>query len=287
MSSAPDFQRLHRLAYKLRKEALRMIFEAQSGHPASSLALADLFSLLYFAKILRHHPKRPYWDKRDYLLVSNGHISALIYASLAYAGFFEKTELKTFRKINSRLQGHPHFAPDGEDILPGIESSSGPLGQGLSQAAGLALGLKMDGKKNLVFCLMSDGEQQEGQIWEAYQFIIAKKLENLITIVDQNAIQISGNIKDVLPLGDLKLKYMSFGFRVLETNAHQLTNLWKTLEQAKEAKKPTLILLNSCPGKGVSFMENDFRWHGKAPNKSEYHQAMAELEIREKEAYEQ
>lgn len=284
MSATIDrFQHLERLSYQIRQDVLTMIYQAQSGHPASSLGLADLLTVLYFSKILRYDPKRAEWPKRDYLFISNGHISALLYAVLAKAGFFPREELSSFRQINSRLQGHLHYLPSGSEKLPGVENSSGPLGQGLSQAAGLAYGLKMDERKNKVFCLMSDAEQQEGQTWEAYNFILAKKLTNLVSLVDCNQIQISGKVKEVMSIGNLHLRLLSWGFHVEEVSAHNYQELNSILLASKEERKtPLVILLKSIPGKGVSFMENDFSWHGKAPNQSEYQQAINELKIREK-----
>lgn len=280
---AQDFKKLEKESYKIRQLILSMIFEAQSGHPAGSLGMADVFTALYFGKILRHDPKKPNWNKRDYFLLSNGHICPGLYATLAQRGYFPIGELKTFRQINSRLQGHPHFEANSKNNLPGIENSSGPLGQGYSQAAGIAYALKMDEKKNKVFCMMSDGEQQEGQIWEAYQFVIHHQLNNLIGIIDYNNIQISGNIDQVLSLGNLKLKLISFGFKVFEIDAHNFKEIIETLNKAKETKKqPVIILAKSIAGKGVSFMENDYHWHGKAPNKTEFDQAIKELKIKEK-----
>jgi len=278
-----NYQAISRIAWQIRRESLQMIYEAQSGHPAGSLGMADIFTTLFFGKILRHDSKRPNWDKRDYFFLSNGHISPVFYATLAKDGYFPIEELKTFRQINSRLQGHPHFTFDSKLTLPGIENSSGPLGQGLSQAVGMALALKMDQKKNKVFCMMSDGEQQEGQIWEAYQFIIHHRLNNLINMIDYNQIQISGTTKQVLSLGNLKLKLISFGFKVLEMNAHDFADIFEKFDLAKkETKQPVIIIANSIPGKGVSFMENNHEWHGKAPTASEYNQAMKELAIKEK-----
>lgn len=283
MPASPiDTLRLQRLAYHIRQQALTMIYQAQSGHPASSLGLADLLTVLYFAKILRYDPQRPDWNKRDYLFVSNGHISALIYATLAKAGFFAESELNTFRQINSRLQGHLHYLSKGAEKLPGVENTGGPLGQGLSQAAGLAYALRMDGKKNRVFCLMSDAEQQEGQTWEAYNFIVAKKLTNLLPIIDCNNIQISGSVAEVMPLGNLRLRLISWGFQVTEVDGHNYQQLLTTLSSTKNSAQPQLILLKTIPGKGVAFMEKDYRWHGRAPNQSEFQQAMRGLKIRAK-----
>ena len=280
---AQDFKKLEKESYKIRQLILSMIFKAQSGHPAGSLGMADIFTALYFGKILRHDPKKPNWDKRDYFLLSNGHICPGLYATLAQRGFFPKEELKTFRQINSRLQGHTHFEVNSKNNLPGIENTSGPLGQGYSQAAGIAYALKMDNKKNKVFCMMSDGEQQEGQIWEAYQFVIHHQLNNLIGIIDYNNIQISGNLDQVLSLGNLKLKLISFGFKVFEINSHSFKEIIESLNKAKETKKqPVIVLAKNTPGKGVSFMENDYHWHGKAPNEKEFNQAIKELKIKEK-----
>jgi len=280
---AQDLKKLAKKSFQIRQSILSMIFNVQSGHPAGALGMSDIFTALYFANILRHDPKRADWDKRDYFLLSNGHICAALYASLAERGYFPKEELKTFRQINSRLQGHPHFEYGSKNNLPGIENSSGPLGQGYSQAAGIAYAFKMEGKKNKVFCMMSDGEQQEGQIWEAYQFVIHHRLNNLIGIIDYNKIQISGNTDQVLSLGNLKLKLISFGFKVLEIDAHNFEEIINSLEKAKETKKiPVIILARSIPGKGVSFMENDYKWHGKAPNEKEFEQAIRELKIKEK-----
>ena len=278
-----NYPTISKAAWQIRRDLLEMVYEAQSGHPASSLGMTDLFASLFIGRILRHDPKRPDWDKRDYFFLSNGHISPVFYATLAKDGYFPRSELKTFRQINSRLQGHPHFTFDPKHRLPGVENSSGPLGQGLSQATGMALALRMDQKKNQVFCLMSDGEQQEGQIWEAYQFIIHHRLTNLIGMIDCNNIQISGPVDRTLSLGNLKLKLMSFGFKVLEMDAHDIRDIFKTIAVAQEGhKQPVIIMAKSIPGKGVSFMEKDYHWHGKAPSESEYHQAMQELAIKEK-----
>ncbi len=277
------YHQLSKAAWQIRQDILTMIYRAGSGHPGGSLGMTDVFTALYLGKILRHDPKRPEWDKRDYLLVSNGHISPVIYATLAKAGYFDRSELSTFRQVSSRFQGHPHYVPQLSERVPGVENTSGPLGQGLSQAAGLALALRLDGKKNLVYCLMSDGEQQEGQIWEAYQFIAHHRLNQLIGVIDYNHIQISGTTKDVLDLGQLKAKLMSFGLRVLEMNAHDFASIFETFEKAKQPNQnPTIILAKSIPGKGVSFMEGDYRWHGKVPSNSEYNQALKELQIKEK-----
>ena len=281
-----DPKKLEKIALDLRQDVLQMIYRAQSGHPAGSLGMMDILVALYFTGILRHDPSRPAWDKRDYFLLSNGHICPALYSVLAERKYFPREELDSFRQIKSRLQGHPHFAFNNEgqidkEILPGIENTSGPLGQGLSQAAGLAYALKMDGKKNHVFCLSSDGEQQEGQAWEAYMFAAHHQLDNLTIIIDRNQIQISGNTREVMSLGKLKLKLISFGLHTLEVDAHNFTEITDSLEKAKDIKKQaTVVIANSIPGKGVAVMEKDYRWHGKAPNKKEFESAMQELRQR-------
>ncbi len=276
-------QQLNKIACKVRQDILRMTVLSGSGHIAGSFSITDVLVTLYFSKILRFDPKRPNWDKRDYFLLSNGHTCPALYAVLARSGFFDVAELDTYAQLGSRLQGHPHFAFGSKDNLPGLENTSGSLGQGISQAAGIAWAMKMDGKNNQVFCMMSDGEQQEGQVWEAYTFINYHHLDNFIGIIDCNNIQISGPIKKVMPLRDLKLKLMSFGFRVLEADAHDFADLEKKLTHAKENKsQATIILASSLAGKGVSFMENDSKWHSHIPSENEYSQAIKELQIKEK-----
>jgi transketolase len=277
--------KLQKIALTIRQDILAMIYQAQSGHPAGSLGMTDLLTTLFNSGILRHDPQRPSWDKRDYFLLSNGHICPALYAVLAQQNYFPRVELEGFRKINSRLQGHPHFLMTNNELdkhtLPGVEITSGSLGHGSSQAAGLAYGLQMDGRKNHVFCLLSDGEQQEGQTWEAYLFAAHHRLKNLTFIIDKNNIQISGKTQEVMSLADLKLKLIAFGLHVLEVDAHDYTDLQNKLQKAKNNTQQTsLIIAHSTPGKGVSFMENDYRWHGKAPNKKEFESAMQELRLK-------
>ena len=279
---------LQKIAFNLRQDILAMIYQAQSGHPAGSLGMIDLILTLFATGILRHDPKRPAWEKRDYFLLSNGHICPALYAVLAQQKYFAREELETFRQINSRLQGHPHFLMNGKAInqktLEGVEVTSGSLGHGSSQAAGLAYALQMDNKNNHVFCLLSDAEQQEGQTWETYMFAAHHKLKNLTFIIDYNHIHISGNTKEVMSLGDLKLKLIAFGLHVLEVDAHDFSDLEKKLQKAKDNNKQTVaIIAHSIPGKGVSFMEKDYHWHGQAPNKKEFESAMQELRIKKQE----
>jgi len=260
-------------ANDIRIDIIRMIHEAGSGHPGGSLGMTDIFTALYFS-FLKIDVKNPSAPKRDYLILSNGHICPALYATMAHRGFFDKKELMSLRKLNSRLQGHPH-----RESLSGLETSSGPLGSGLSQAAGLALGLKMDKKKNHVFCLGSDGEHDEGNTWEAVLFAHKNHLDNLTYIIDRNRIQIDGRTEDVMPLGSLKEKYLSFGWGVIEIDGNDMHQIIHALSKAlHERNKPLVIIANTMPGKGVSFMEGKYEWHGKAPNDEETKKALEELE---------
>jgi transketolase len=261
-----------KIATQIRIEIIKMIAQAGSGHPAGSLGMADIFTVLYL-DILNHRPKNPSWSKRDYLILSNGHICPVLYATLAKTGYFSASELKTLRKKGSKLQGHPHFGS-----LLGVENSSGPLGQGISQACGLALSLKMDHKDNHVFCVMSDGEQQEGQTWEAYQLAAKYNLNNLTAIVDRNFIQIEGSTEKVMPLDPLTNKIKSFGWEVMEMNGHDFGQITVRLQNSKKSNRPTAIIAHTTPGKGVSFMENKSKWHGKAPNEQQTQLALEQLE---------
>jgi len=260
-------------ANSIRQNIIKMLNQAGSGHSAGSLGMADIFTALYF-KFLNIKPKKPDWPKRDYLVLSNGHICPAMYASMAKAGYFPEQELSTLRKTSSRLPGHPH-----RESLPGIETSSGPLGCGLSQAAGMALAIKMDKKKNKVFCITSDGEHQEGNTWEGVMFASKYGLDNLINIVDRNFIQIDGPTQHVMPLGSLKEKYHDFGWNVMETEGNNMEKVLLAIEKALTLKeKPTVIIAKTVPGNGVSFMENNYKWHGKAPNNEETEKALQELE---------
>ncbi len=263
---------LEETANKIREKIIEMLLEAGSGHSAGSLGMADVFTAFYF-HILRHDPKNPLWPDRDRLVLSNGHICPVLYASLAYAGYFPLEELMTLRKINSRLQGHPH-----RGVLPGIETTSGPLGSGLSQAIGMALTARLDKKKYRIYCLMSDGEHDEGNVWEAVLFAGKNKLSNLTVVMDRNNIQIDGFTENVMPLEPLREKYESFNWHVLEIDGHNMEQLVDAVSEAEAIyEKPTLIIAHTIPGKGVSFMENDFNWHGKPPNKEEAKKALHEL----------
>jgi transketolase len=235
--------------------------------------MADIFTALYF-QVMRHDPKRPDWDERDRLVLSNGHICPVLYCTMALAGYFPLEELKTLRKINSRLQGHPH-----RTALPGLETTSGPLGEGISQATGIALARGIANKKYTVFCLTSDGEHQEGNTWEALMLAAKYKIENLIVVVDRNRIQIDGDTEDVMPLEPLRAKYEAFNWHVQEIDGNDIAAFITAVAEAKKIRrKPTAIIAHTVPGKGVSFMENDYTWHGKPPNVEQAAKALAELD---------
>lgn len=270
-----DVHDLERLANEIRKDVIKMLLEAGSGHSAGPLALADIFTALYF-HLLNVNPKKPTDPNRDRFVLSAGHLCPVWYATLAHRGFFPHKELKTLRKLGSRLQGHPHFNMDrGKGVLPGIENASGPLGQGISQAIGMALAGKMDGAKWRVYCLGSDGELQEGQIWEAAMFAGNSKLHNLIWIIDRNNIQIDGFTEDVMPLEPLKEKLEMFHWHVIEVDGHNFHEFISACMHAKAIyERPAAIIAHTIPGKGVEFMEKDFHWHGVPPNKDQAKKAL-------------
>jgi len=259
-------------ATAIRESIIRMLLAAGSGHSAGSLGMADVFAALYFG-VLKYDPKQPWWPERDRLLLSNGHICPVLYATLAEAGFFPKEELLTLRKLGSRLQGHPVYR-----ALPGIESTSGSLGQGISVACGMALAAKISGKRHQVYCLMGDGEQDEGQVWEAYCFAGVHRLTHLTVIVDRNNIQSEGYTEDILPLEPFRQKLEAFGWYVLEVDGHDIEGIIKaTMEARAIAEKPVVIIAHTIPGKGVEFMEGMASWHAKSPNKEQARVALHEL----------
>lgn len=260
------------LANRIRQNAIEMVFLANSGHPGGPLGLADIYAVLYF-KILNYDPKNPSREDRDRHLLSNGHVCAVKYAAMALAGFFSEEELATFRKLGSRLQGHP-----STKFFPEMENSSGSLGQGLSQAHGLALGLKLKRNPAYVFVGMSDGECQEGMTWEAAMSASHYKTDNLIAYVDWNNIQIDGYVNEVMDLGDLEAKFKAFGWKVRVAFGHNFHEIENAFLWAKEEKgAPKVILFRNTLGKGVSFMENNPHWHGTPPKKEERDKALAEL----------
>ena len=263
---------LEEKANTIRQSIIEMLLEAGSGHTAGPLGMADVFTAFYF-HILNHDPKNPDWPERDRLVLSNGHICPVLYAAMAHAGYFPLEELKTLRKLGTRLQGHPH-----RGSLPGVETTSGPLGSGLSQAVGMAIGLKMDGKKNQVYCLMSDGEQECGQTWEAAMLAGKLHLDNLTALIDRNNIQIDGMTEDIMPLEPLRAKYEAFNWHVLEIDGHNFEEIANAFETARAIyEKPVLIIAHIIPGKGVPEIEFDYKWHGIPPNKEQAAKLLAEL----------
>ena len=269
-----DVKRLKLVANQIRQDLIEALVSAGSGHSAGPLGMADVFTALYF-NVLKHNPKFPFWEERDRLVLSNGHICPVLYSAMANAGYFPRRELNTLRHFGARLQGHPH-----RTALPGVETTSGPLGSGLSQASGMAYAFLMDKKKNQVYCLMSDGEQEAGQTWEAAMFAGKNKLRNLTAIIDRNNIQIDGHTEDIMPLEPLADKYRAFNWQVIEIDGN---NIQAVIDACNEAKtiyeKPTIIIAHNIPGKGVSFMENDHLWHGKPPTAEQGKVALTELQI--------
>lgn len=255
---------LEKKAVKARELVIETLVEAGSGHSAGPLGMADIFVAFYF-HILNHKPDQPDWDGRDRLVLSNGHICPIRYVTMAMAGYFPIEELKTLRKINSRLQGHPH-----RGSLPGLETTSGPLGEGISQSIGMALAARLDGKTHQIYCLTSDGEHQEGNTWEAVMMAAKYKLSNLTQVIDRNNIQIDGFTEDVMPLNPLADKYRAFNWHVIEVNGNNIREFVDAVREARGVvEKPTIIIANTIPGKGVDFMENRFEWHGMPPDTSE------------------
>jgi transketolase len=270
--AARDIQKLEEKANLIRQDIVKMLLEAGSGHSAGPLGMADVFTALYF-HTLNPDPAKPDWSERDRLVLSNGHICPVLYASLAHAGYFPVAELMSLRKLGSRLQGHPH-----RSALPGLETTSGPLGSGLSQAVGMALAGRMDKAKWQVFCLMSDGEQDAGNTWEAVMLAGKERLHNLTGLIDRNNIQIDGFTEDIMPLENLRAKYEAFNWHVLEIDGHNMQEIIDAFAKARTIfEKPTLIIAHTVPGKGVDFMEGKFEWHGKPPSKEEAKLALQEL----------
>ncbi len=259
-------------ANDIRISLIDMLEDAGSGHTAGPLGMADIFTLFYF-HILNHDPKDPLWTERDRLILSNGHITPIRYTTMAHAGYFPKDELKTLRKFGSRLQGHPE-----RERLLGLENTSGPLGSGLSQAAGIAYGARMDGKKFRTYCFMSDGEQQAGNIWEGAMFAGDNKLHNLTAIIDRNNIQIDGMTENVMPLEPLADKWRAFNWHVIEVDGHNMRAVDDAVNEAKAIfERPTLIIAHTIPGKGIKEIEFDYKWHGKPPTKEEEGKFLKEL----------
>lgn len=263
---------LEEMSQTIRQDVITMVAGAGSGHIAGPMGMADIFSALYF-HILNHDPKNPDWPERDRLVLSNGHICPVRYAAMARAGYFPPEELKTLRKLGSRLQGHPHRIS-----LPGLETTSGPLGSGLSQAVGMAIAARMDKRPFNIYCLMSDGEQEAGQTWEAAMLAGKLKLDNLTALIDRNNIQIDGMTEDIMPLEPIRQKYEAFNWHVIEINGHDFEEIANAFETAHAVyEKPVLILAHTIPGKGVDFMEFSYLWHSKTFKPEEVKEALREL----------
>lgn len=263
---------LKKMANTIRQDIMKILVEAGSGHSAGPLGSADMMTALYF-NVMNVDPKRPNWSDRDRFVISCGHYAPVLYPALARRGYFPVKELMTLRKLGTRLHGHPH-----NEALPGLETSSGPLGHGLAQAAGMAYAGMMDNKDWQVYCFMSDGEQEEGNIWEAAMFAGKNKLRNLTCLLDRNNIQIDGFTEDVMPLEPLRQKYESFGWYVIDIDGHNLEAIVDACNEAKAIfERPVLIICHTIPGKGVDFMERDYRWHGMPPNPKQAKKALHEL----------
>lgn len=277
-----QIQKLELTANEIRQDIIQMLLAAGSGHSAGPLGMADVFTALYFGDVLNYDPKDPWKGERDRVILSNGHICPVWYATLAHAGFFPRDELMTLRKINGRLQGHPHYRE-----LPGVENTGGPLGQGLSQAIGHALAVRMDvaaGKlpkgerMPWVYALMSDAELQEGQNWEAIMFAGKNNLHNLTAIIDRNNIQIDGFTEDIMPLEPMADKFKAFNWSVVEVDGHNIREIVDAINRAMAIfENPTVIIAHTIPGKGVDFMDWNYEWHGKPPKKDEAEAALVQL----------
>lgn len=274
MSGQLSLMQLEEAANVIRQDIIRMLERAGSGHSAGPLGMADIFTALYF-NILKHDPQNPEWDGRDRLLLSNGHTNPVLYATLARAGYFSVDELMTLRQFGTRLQGHPERTK-----LPGVETTSGPLGEGLSQGAGMAYVMKhIDERPNQwVYVMMGDGELDEGNVWEAAMFAAKYKLSNLIGIIDRNNIQIDGSTEDVMPLEDLRGKWESFGWHVQEIDGNNIESVVDAAAMARAiTNQPSVIIAHTIPGKGVDFMEYDYHWHGMPPNSEQAREALKKL----------
>ena len=272
MSKVTNIQELKGIAKQARKNVIEQVYGAGSGHPGGALSCIDILTVLYFNQ-MNINPEEPKMEERDRLVLSKGHACAALYAILAQRGFFPQEELKNFRKFGSNLQGHPDMKK-----IPGIDMSTGSLGQGLSTACGMALAGKIKKQENKVYCILGDGEIQEGQIWEAAMMAAHYKLDNLCVIIDNNNLQIDGNVEDVMSPYPIDKKFESFGFYVFRVEGNNIEDLIEVFEHAKLIKKqPIAIVANTIKGKGISFMENKAEWHGKAPNEEEYNKAISEL----------
>lgn len=272
MEKIKDVSKLNEIAKNIRKRIIESVYNGQSGHPGGSLSIADIMTVLYFYE-MNIEPENPKKEDRDRLVLSKGHCAPALYSTLANRGFFDIKELQTLRKIDSRLQGHPDM-----NKIPGVDMTTGSLGQGLSAANGMAIAGKLDNKDYRVYCIMGDGEIEEGQVWEAAMASNKYKLDNLCVIVDNNNLQIDGTIEEVMSSYPIDEKFKSFGFQVINIDGHNMQEIIDAFDVARNIKgKPVCIIAKTIKGKGVSFMENKAEWHGKAPNEEQYRQAMEEL----------
>jgi transketolase len=273
MTHKLSIEELELKAVDIRKDIIKMLEHAGSGHSAGPLGLTDIFTALYF-DVLKFNPKKPDWDQRDILLLSNGHCVPVQYAAMAHAGYFEAKELMTLRQYGSRLQGHPERTK-----LPGLENTSGPLGCGLSQACGMSLAMRMNNDLHRwIYVVMGDGEINEGNVWEAAMLANKYRLNNITAIIDRNNIQIDGPTEDVMPLEDLKHKWEAFGWHVIDIDGNNIESVIDALTMSRAiVEKPVMIIAHTIPGKGVDFMEFDFHWHGAPPNKEQAKKALKEL----------
>jgi len=261
------------MANTLRMDIVRMIAEAGSGHPAGPLGMSEIFSVLFFHE-MKYDLARPDWSNRDRIVLSNGHVCPILYASMARAGYFPVEELMTLRKLGSRLQGHPSRV-----LMPSIENSSGPLGQGMAIASGIALANRLDSRLGRVYCMSSDGEHNEGSTWEAILFASKFKLDNMVVIIDRNYIQQDGRSEEIMPLDPFDEKYRAFGWHAINIDGHDIDQIIKALDEARKTKgKPTVIIANTVPGKGVAFMERFYEWHGKPPTREQAEKALLGLQ---------
>jgi len=272
MDRLTDVEDLQEKANKIRKDLIRMLVAAGSGHSAGPLGMADIFTVLYF-NILNHDPDEPMWEERDRLFLSCGHIVPIRYTTMIHAGYFPKTALRTLRKLGSDFQGHPE-----RPRVPAMESTSGPLGSGLAQAAGYAYASRMDGKRFRVYCITSDGEHDAGNHWEAVLFAGKNKLSNLTVFIDRNNIQIDGHTEHIMPLEPLEDKYKAFNWHTLHIDGHNMQEIIDAVNHARAVyERPTVIIAHTIPGKGVDFMENKYEWHGKPPDSEEAKEALHDL----------
>ena len=273
MLNETEIKNLKELAKENRRNALKMIYNAQSGHIGGAFSSAEILTVLYhkFMNVPKKWADDKDFAKRDRFVLSKGHASAALYSTLAQTGFISKDELMSFRMLGSKLQGHPH------PMCRGIDAATGSLGQGLSVACGMALGLRLDKNPAKVYCLLGDGELQEGSVWEAFMHIAHEKLDNIIAIIDRNRLQIDGNTENVKSLDNLADKIKAFNWDVIEIDGHDIQEICSAIEKAKQNSRPIAIIANTIKGKGVSFMENNAGWHGKAPNKEDFERAYEEL----------